>query len=190
MGTRGANARVYFICWDGAVDDNQGPFIFPFHPTVLSDTSNVMCLNSSVMPLMSYVRHAEKVTECSRQHSTVNPPTTPAYSHQHAIERFDFSLGVTPDSSYAVTLNESLKLAANIEGGLDRTIIQALESISTQRYQAPEGNAKSLVGSGKNRWKILEMSHQEKSNRLLRQCSSWTMLEDSKENRGVINGQG
>lgn len=171
MGTKGAQAKVYFICWDGAVDDNQGPFIFSFHPPVLSDTTNAMCLNSSVIPLMSYVRHAEKVADCSR-FSTVKPPTT-------------FSLDVTSGSSYAATLNE-----CNIEGGLDRIIIQALESISTQRYQTPEGNSKTLVGSGMHRWKILEMSHKEKSNRLLRQCSSWAILEDSKENRGIIQGQG
>jgi hypothetical protein len=87
-------------------------------------------------------------------------------------------------------MKESIKLAANIEGGLDDVIIHALESISSPCPQMPEGHAKLMVGSRNNRSKSLELSHQEKSSRLLRHCTSWTILDDSKENREIMQGQG
>jgi hypothetical protein len=184
VGTHGTKGKSYFICWDGAVDDNKGPFIFPFHTPVLSE-SDVICLNSAVMPLMSYVKHAEKLTGGIRP-STVKPATTPAFHHQQDIE---FSSGFAPDSSITATMNESIRFAADMEGGLDCIIIHALESISDQCHHIPEGSAKLLVGSRTNRSKNLKMSHQEKSNRLLRECSSWTVLEEPKENRGRAHGQ-
>jgi hypothetical protein len=189
VGTHGSNGKTYFICWDGASDDSQGPFIFPFQPLTLSEHTLSFCLNSAVVPLMSYVKYAEKVVECSR-HTVDNPSTTPARQNQNAVESDEFSSRFAPENSISSTLKESIQLAANIEGGLDDIFVHALESISANCHQMLEANAKSMVGSRRNRSKCLRMSHYEKSNRLLRICSSWTMLDDSKENRGIASGQG
>ena len=80
-------------------------------------------------------------------------------------------------------MEESIKMAAEIEGGLDDIIINALDSISTP-------HTGSMSGGRVNRSKSLAMSHQEKSKRLLRQCTSWTQLDDTKANRGIVHGQG
>lgn len=41
-----------------------------------------------------------------------------------------------------------------------------------------------------DRSKALIMSHEQKSKRILQHCSSWTQLDDTKANRGIIHGQG
>jgi len=90
--------------------------------------------------------------------------------------------------SLSATLKESIK-AADIEGGLDDIIVNALDSICVTQSRSLESRAKSMTGGRANRSKSLAMTHQEKSKRLLRQCSSWTQLDDSETN-GLVRGQG
>ena len=186
--------KANFICWDGATDDTQGPYILPFE----SSTNEEQCLSSVVTPLMSYVKYAEKVAESSHSKADNNLSNTttkssfrlPSFLLQQNEAEGDFSsAGFTmPKRSLSSTLKESIKVAAIIEGGVDEIIINALDSISSVNHKSPKSSG--IGGNRSNRTKSLAMSHQEKSKRLLRQCSSWTQLDDTKANRGIVNGQG
>ncbi|KAL7543993.1 hypothetical protein ACHAXR_013438 [Thalassiosira sp. AJA248-18] len=183
--------KSYFICWDGATDDSQGPFILPLQHELSTEggppTKNrPFSLASGVMPLMSYVKYAEKLIDNTHRTAFKSPSSSKTYSlpsflHQDELDG-GFPTGYSPKRSISITLKESIKMAADIEGGLDDIIVNALDSISTPHHQSPESRAKSMMGGRANRTKCLMMSHQEKSKRLLRQCSSWTQLDDTKAN--------
>lgn len=196
VGVDKAGHESYFISWDGSTDDSQGPFILPLASALPRGNCQAKSLHSAVMPLMSYVRYAEKMTE-SFHHSSAfaKPPSAttfglPSFLRQDESEG-GFSSGFCPPQrSFSITLRESIKVASEIEGGIDDILINALDSISTPYHQSPEARAKTLSGGRSSRSKSLVMSHQEKSKRILRQCSSWTQLDDTKANRGNVHGQG
>ena len=71
-------------------------------------------------------------------------------------------------------LRDSIILTARNEGGIDDVLVSALGSISMK----PE------------RSKALFMSHEQKSKRILQHCSSWTQLDDTRVNHGLIHGKG
>ena len=187
--------KSHFICWDGATDDSRGPYILPFNND--SPLNEQQCLSSVVTPLMSYVKYAEKVSESSHSNVDANQPNTstkssfrlPSFLQQNEAEGDFPSTGFTmPKRTLSTTLKESIKVAAIIEGGVDEIIINALDSISSLKHKSPKSSG--IGGSRSSRTKSLAMSHQEKSKRLLRQCSSWTQLDDTKANRGIVHGQG
>jgi len=193
LGIQGGQ-KSHFICWDGATDDTQGPYILPFNDLLMNEKR---CLSSVVTPLMSYVKYAEKVAESSHFKAVADQPNTstkssfrlPSFLQQNEAEGDFSSAGFTmPKRSLSSTLKESIKLAAIIEGGVDEILINALDSISSLKHKSPKSSG--IGGSRSNRTKSLAMSHQEKSKRLLRQCSSWTQLDDTKANRGIVHGQG
>ena len=187
--------KSHFICWDGATDDTQGPYILPFNDSLVIEKQ---CLSSVVTPLMSYVKYAEKVSESSHSKLNIDHQTKkttkssfrlPSFLQQNEADGDFPSTGFTmPKRSLSSTLKESIKVAAIIEGGVDEIIINALDSISSLKHKSPKSSG--IGGSRSNRTKNLAMSHQEKSKRLLRQCSSWTQLDDTKANRGIVHGQG
>ena len=208
MGIQGTGQDSCFICWDGATDDNVGPFILPLqHNFQSGEIGAKKCLPSAVMPLMSYVKYAEKLTEGFQQNavatmssSTKTSATSsylPSFLRQDGADRgSSFPSGnFSPKRSFSITLKESIKMAANLEGGIDDIIVNALDSISTPNHTSPEirSGKSSMAGAGggrAGRSKAMMMSHQEKSKRILRQCSSWTQLDDTKTNRGIVHGQG
>jgi hypothetical protein len=68
----------------------------------------------------------------------------------------------------------------------DDIILEALESISGLTYRE-----ESLVASIPTSFSPRKsFSHREKSIRLLRQCSSWTQLENTRDNRLLLERQG
>jgi hypothetical protein len=81
-------------------------------------------------------------------------------------------------------------MAADIEGGIDEIIVDALDSISSPQQQSPRRLAKSIDGSRSFRNKSSALSHQEKSMRLLRRCPSWTQLDDTQSIHRNVHGQG
>ncbi len=197
VGIQGLGKGSYFICWDGATDDMQGPFILPLQQKLPAEKHQASCLNSAVTPLISYIKYAEKLTEINHHGAATPLPSTQPYAlpaflcQDDTVEAGDFSSGFSrPQRSMSIALKESIKMTADIEGGLDEIIVNALDSISPQHQSSPETRVKLMGGGGPNRTKSLMMSHQEKSRRLLRQCSSWTQLDDKKANRGIVHGQG
>ena len=185
----GAFHKAHFICWDGATDDAQGPFILPFQNTSLNEVASVLCLSSSVSPLMSHVKYAEKISESSSHQKKVTNAAIRPHSFQSFIHQNDLDGGIaSPGTSFSP--NSAIDMAAKIKGGLDDIIVNALNSISSSPHKSPEASAKSMSGIGRGSKRSVLISHQEKSKRLLRQCSSWTQLDDTKANRGIVHGQG
>ena len=176
----------------------QGPFILSLQQEFPAEKHQSICLSSEVLPLISYIKYAEKLTEINHHYGEAAPlPSTqqyalPAFLRQDdTVEAGDFSSDFSrPQRSMSIALKESIKMAADIEGGLDEIIVNALDSISPHQRHSPETRVKLMSGARPNRTKSLMMSHKEKSRRLLRQCSSWTQLDDKKANRGIIHGQG
>ena len=152
------NASSYFVCWDGSTEAD-GPFVLQFE-RIKSNT----CLVSGVMPLID--RSAQ--SNCYEEQATVfnKPPTPPSFRLE---ENDDF----LPKLACSLTIKESIKLTAAIEGGIDDILVRALGSISNESERRS------------SRSKKLMLSHNEKSRRLLRHCSSWTQLQ----NRGTAYGQ-
>jgi hypothetical protein len=81
--------------------------------------------------------------------------------------------------SCSETLRESIISTAKNEGGIDDVLVSALGSISSLEERAKPYRSNALV-----------MSHEQKSKRLLQHCSSWTQLDDTRANRGIVHGQG
>ena len=139
------------------------------------------------MPLMSTVKHTKEFVGNAAR-TTFKSLSTKTYALPSFLNQDEldggFPTGYSPKRSISITLKESIQMAADIEGGIDDIIVNALDSISPPQHQSPEARAKSsLTASGRSsRTKMLMMSHQEKSRRLLRQCSSWTQLDDTKAN--------
>ena len=138
------------------------------------------------MPLMSTVKHTKEVVGNAARTAFKSPSSTKTYTLPSFLNQDEldggFPTGYSPKRPISITLKESIQMAADIEGGIDDIIVNALDSISPPQHQS-EARAKSLTASGRSsRAKMLTMSHQEKSRRLLRQCSSWTQLDDTKAN--------
>lgn len=184
-------SQNYFICWDGATDDIQGPSILPFQ----NNSLNEQAIPSAVTPLMSHMKY-EGVSEGDHCHKVV---TNQSYSTMPCSNFLSFldqneetegefsSTSFTPKGRFSASLVESIRMAAIIEGGIDNIIVNALDSISTPN-KSQDASTKSTIRG--NRIKsITAMSHKEKSKRLLRQCSSWTQLDDTKANRRIVHGQ-
>lgn len=201
MGIQGTG-QTYFICWDGATDNHHGPFILPLkhelsqgdrHQTNGSTAS--FCVPSEVMPLMNHVKYPEKVTNQSSCHRTGTQEKPlgklgyglPSFLHEGITSSY------SPKDPLSMTLDESIKMMARMEGGIDDIIVHALDSISTTSHHSSSDCRRVTVMSGGgssrvNHPKVFSMSHHEKSQRLLGQCSSWAQLDDTKTNRE--QGQG
>jgi hypothetical protein len=93
-------------------------------------------------------------------------------------------------SSLSIALKESIEMAADIDGGIDEIIVNALDSISSPQQHSPQRLAKSTDGSRSIHNKNSVLSHQEKSLRLLRRCPTWTQLDDTQSNHRIVHGQG
>lgn len=189
VGTQESVRKSYFICWDGATDDSRGPYILPLQNSFSKDDANSKCLNSAVMPLMSYVKYAERLAEGAHREastSTSKPYILPSFF----TEGGEFPSGFSHRKSFSIALEESIKMAADIEGGFDEVIVNALDSISSPQQHSPQRLAKSMDGSRSNRMKSSVLSHQEKSLRLLRHCPTWIQLDDTQANHRIVHGQG
>lgn len=189
LGIEGTGTK-FFICWEGATDDSNGPFILQLQ----SEQKDSFCLASGVMPFTGYIKCTEKLTPSSHRTVDTKVHSSQTYSLKSFLPQDDtgdgFHTGYSTKRSFSIILKESIKMTADIEGGLDDIIVSALDSISTPHHQSPEARAKSMIAGGRSsRSKMLTMSHREKSKRLLRQCTSWTQLDDSKANNGVVHGQ-
>ena len=138
---------------------------------------------------MSNVRYDRKRLARNSRRAAAKPAPTPYAPSLPSFVNQDNAEGFFLTRSFSATLKESIKMAVDIEGGLDDIIVNALDSICVTQSQSPESRAKSMTGGRANLSKSLAMTHREKSKRLLRQCSSWTQLDDSETN-GLLRGQG
>lgn len=115
-------------------------------------------------------------TDVFSQSRNASPPFASSFSLPTFLP--PDQLESSPDNylakSCSLGLRDSIISAARNEGGINNVIISAVGSISMKQ----------------NRSKALAMSHEQKSKRILQHCSSWTQLDDTKANRGLVHGQG
>ena len=191
--TQRSSRKSFFICWDGATD-TRGPYILPLRYCLSNNETNTKSVMSAVTPLMSYVEHTEKLTGVTH-HESVAPSSSlksyilPSMFQQDDAEGGEFSSGYMHKKSFSNVLEESIKMTANIDGGIDETIVNALHSISLPQ-QPSQQRLKAMNKSRSDRMKSSGLSHQEKSWRLLRRCPTWNQLDDTQSNHRIVHGQG
>jgi hypothetical protein len=195
VGIQGNTKTLYYISWDGSTDI-QGPYTVKL--TGIDSTDNQAkskkqspcTVISCVMPLMSLIARTESVSRSSKstdsQIFTAALPFTSTYSLPSFLQ--PEQEGKFPEDYFSKlpcsdTLRESIISTARSEGGIDDVLVSALGSISNN-YSLLEDRTKP------HRSHALVMSHEQKSKRLLQHCSSWTQLDDTRANRGIVHGQG
>jgi hypothetical protein len=193
--TQGSDRILFFICWDGATD-SRGPYILPLrHYLPNDDEAYTKSVASAVTPLMSYVKHAATLTEVTH-HESAAPSSSlksyilPSMFQQDDVEGREFPLGYTHKKTFSNALKESIKMVADIEGGIDEIIVNALHSISLPQQHLQQRLGQTMNESRSNRMKGSVLSHQEKSWRLMRRCPTWNQLDDTQSNHRILHGQG
>lgn len=172
LGSKKRRDTIYYISWEGTND--TGPCLLELSDmnSTSTDCSIMHPQISTVMPIMSFIANAESTSQNltlpGYQSLTATLPFTSAYS----MSSF---LSADQEKKYPCSsgLHDSILSTARTEGGIDDALVSALGSISV-----------------KDRSKALAMTHEQKSKRILQHCSSWTQLDDTRSNRGLVHGQG
>ncbi len=150
---------------------------------------------SGVGPLMSYVKYAESISSLKKaidkkeQLPFSNSFSLPSFLHMNneGSPSDDFLPGLSCSS----TMRQSIRCAAELEGGIDEVVVNALGSLTNSQTESLDDSGKPTNISGRiNRSRGLALSHKEKSRRIFQHCSSWTQLDDTRANRGMVHGQG
>ena len=181
--TQGLIRTSYFICWDGASDDSQGPYILPLRlGGLLKDGMDSKCLTSAVIPLMSNIKYAQRLMDDTNTEVAQEDTNSIQFVDMNNLKS-DYQTGLRRDMSFCTTIKEAIDISADIEGGIDDIIVRALDSLFLPNQPAsPDRYVKSTDGGHSNRKKISMLSHKEKSLRLLQRCPKWTQLDDAATN--------
>ena len=165
---------VYYISWEGTND--AGPYLLELSDTNSMTTGcNILPQISTIVPIMSFVTNAESSSQNpalpGNQSHIATLPFTSAYSMPSFLSTDQETKQVRRPCTSG--LHDSILSTARTEGGIDDVLVSALGSISV-----------------KDRSNALAMTHEQKSKRILQHCSSWTQLDDTRYNRGLVHGQG
>ena len=152
----GVGNVVYFICWEGAVAAT-GPFVFE-----LAEESNE-CMHGLVSAHVLPVNPFASGTAMAYQ--DLKLPFTEPYEKPLGLRQL-----AEATESNVTDMSEEL----------DDFVIEALESISSLNYRETVVNQSAPSSP---RRKSTSFTSREKSERLLRQCSSWVQLEQSQQTR-------
>eukprot|EP00804_Cyclotella_cryptica_P015537 CCRYP_003558-RD/>CCRYP_003558-RD protein AED:0.28 eAED:0.29 QI:3004/0.8/0.66/1/0.4/0.33/6/0/964 len=189
VGIQGNIETIYYISWDGSTA-SHGPYLLKLTGIDSRDNQAKSTIISCVMPLMTFVTRSESLsrfaTGVESQKRTSSLPFTSSYSLPTFLQTEQggnyFPEDYFSKLSCSEILRESIISTARNEGGIDNVLVSALGSISNN-YRSLEDRAKPY------RSNALVMSHEQKSKRLLQHCSSWTQLDDTLANRGIVHGQ-
>ena len=162
----GAGRRSFFICYDGSSKD-MGPVIKELSPLDVDDGDDV--IQSSVLPPASFINRQRNGL---KQYDTGRDVFIPNRTMASNI----------PDTRHD-TRPESFKNSEYI----DDIIVEAMESISTLAHRENFGSNSPTSVTRRNRQ--LSLTTQEKSERLLRHCSSWTKLDQSLQSLSMFQSQ-
>ena len=170
----GVSNRTHFICWEGATG-SKGAYVQTM------GFSADRCLTSYALPIDPY-------------------STQSALNYQNLVQ--DLSLPFTRSDATANHANlartisiERRKAQGTTRGGLegghsvieDDVVEEAIQSISMADYKR---NVYDTSPPASYRRHVKHYSHREKYVRLLRKCPAWSQLDDTKENRMRLEGQG
>jgi hypothetical protein len=160
----------YFICWDGASDDT-GAFV----QELMSDEEGIDLVSrpSSILPL--HVPRAGK--------SLISDELYVETSVEEPSER-DVGLPFTgAENSEGVFVPQP----GTTTMITDEIVIDALDSISSLSYRGAESIFSPRRTAKAKRTQRL--SYTEKSERLVKDLNSWSVLDNSKENRAIFEPQ-
>ena len=171
IGLRG-KSTCYFVCWEGARDDVEGPHIIGLQqegrwdglPAVASASFDQVALSDCFGAVQ---------------------PIAKSFFSQSLNGLPNFSASYPPSQTFSLSFEDSARMTIAIDEQLDNVLSNALDSITPDHNASPDTRATINTGRRKK-----ALSLKEKSNRLLKQCDSWIQLEDTKANRVLVDGQG
>ena len=154
---------TYFVCWDGATEDN-GAYVQELvdHDRDLEDIN----LNCMVLPL----EHSNKTSSNLARELYVT-------SDDGESSERDLKLPFTSEEV------KSIDEPPDVEG----IVIDALDSISSLSYRGSQ-SLLSPISSPKVK-RSQRLSYIEKSQRLVQNCDTWSTLGDTKANRAMFESQ-
>jgi hypothetical protein len=158
----GSGRKSYMICYEGS-NSERGAFVQEMRVTGEETMNFANCVESSILGL--------------------NPYTIPHV----LVDRHDVSSLFSQPVASRVGVADNHKVeAAELFEDIDDIVLDAMESISTLNFRGSFGS-NTPPGSRRNR--PSSFSTREKSQRLLRHCSSWTKLEQSSFSHSLFEYQ-
>lgn len=161
-GVLGACGRLYFVCWDGGVE-MHGAYVQELDATTEEWNE---CSVATVISLESFSIPAESSL------SDLRLPYSGSLEKRVSFQQPNLKV-----SDMSSTYENCM---------LDQIVAQALESISSYSFRQ---NVVSQSPPRSPRRKARSFTGKEKSDRLLRQCSSWVQLDDSQSKRLLFQGR-
>lgn len=173
----GVDDEVFFICWEGATA-SQGSFVSKIHSEeeyeskvdALTTLRLFAPVVSDVPPLRSLtVNNATQIgpeiTKTGRRTSYLQLPFTSPYKMP----------------SFAMKQEAPGTILENV--GVEDVVKDALDSLAI-------ADVSSEMPERASRVRRPSLSYRERSVRLVRHCSSWIWLDDTKENKTYYDSQG
>jgi hypothetical protein len=152
--------------------------------------------------------HLNLLNNNDKNNQRLVPPDLLDHNQSHSIGGSASSLGIMPPAPVPigssrrsqsvasrlgsiVPIHHSKRSHSSTRMGLmDDIVVDALESISGLSYRESDSIVPQRMTSPASPTRRQQFSHLEKSQRLLRQCSSWNQLEDTPDNRLLLGRQG
>lgn len=162
----------FFICWDGATE-SEGAYVEALRYSDHLATCNLHC---DLLPFDNIIKGPI-------------PGLNEAETHD-AVNKAEPSMRLLNLSFAGAQKNTKLESDRNFNHStieVEQIIVDALDSISSLDYLGEE-----TFYSKKEKIKMKRterLSHVEKSSRLVRDCESWSNLDDTKENRALFEQQ-
>ena len=198
----GTDEHVYFVCWEGATASQGVAYVeelngAPSRPRLGRELNSCICPIQSV-PIPIDIRKSIRLPFTS-SYPILSAPSTRANARR-AAETSIQQRQQQYLQQHSTTQSDDSTGGVFYEGGfIDEIVVDALESISGLSYRESELREKitsaiSLTSVSHSSPPLSRQqrrfSYREKSERLLRQCSSWNQLEKSMDNQMLFEGQG
>jgi hypothetical protein len=166
----GVDEEVFFICWEGATAA-QGAFVSKIHSEeeyesgleTLTSLRPFAPVTAYILPLYASPTNAARHRHLKSERGLQLPFTSP-----YRMPSF-------------VTNRDGTKTVSEVTGTID-VVKDALDNL--RQWNLPSQSPTF------SRLKRPVLSSREKSVRLVRNCSSWTLLDDTEENKTYYDNQG
>ena len=165
------------------------PFTESYHSNLLSNKKATT--NESLEPPNLHRQQQSQSIGGSISSLRIMPPI-PSVPSVGSNNRRSQTVASSLMGSSSVPIHHSKRSHSSTRMGLmDDIVVDALESISGLTYrESSDSILPQRMTSPASPTRRQQFSHLEKSQRLLRQCSSWNQLEDTLDNRLLLGRQG
>ncbi|KAG7359261.1 hypothetical protein IV203_015850 [Nitzschia inconspicua] len=181
------NEDLFFVCWEGSTSRN-GSFVQRIRLSTMQHTSKRSIppqAVSNVLP-MKYKSNNSDVA-MQGQKSGREDMLLSSFDPRNSISAMTTLPFSTPFS--VQTVSQDTVRAGDIDVGV---ILQAMEDLSTPDpilVEEEEEEEEEKTGEIKDERRTLQYSYRRRSERLLRHCSSWTQLQDTLDDRAILEQQ-